>query len=37
VIGVTEMRLFDLRVTVERIEGRSVSGLEIGDFFEVTE
>ena len=37
VIGVTEMRLFDLRVTVERIEGRSVCGLEIGDFFEVTE
>ncbi len=34
---VTEMRLFDLRVTVERIEGRSVCGLEVGDFFEVTE
>ena len=34
---VTEMRLYDLRVTVERIEGRSVCGLEVGDFFEVTE
>ena len=36
-IDVTEMRLYDLRVTVERIEGRSVCGLEVGDFFEVTE
>ena len=33
----TELRLYDLRVTVERIEGRSVCGLEVGDFFEVTE
>jgi uncharacterized repeat protein (TIGR04076 family) len=33
----TDMRLFDLRVTVERIEGRSVCGLEVGDYFEVTE
>ncbi|HEU5263992.1 MAG TPA: TIGR04076 family protein [Gaiellaceae bacterium] len=33
----TGMRLYDLRVTVERIEGRSVCGLEIGDYFEVTE
>jgi uncharacterized repeat protein (TIGR04076 family) len=32
-----EMRLFDLRVTVERIEGRSVCGLTVGDYFEVTE
>ena len=31
------MRLYDLRVTVERVEGRSVCGLEVGDFFEVTE
>src|SRR4029453_13854524 len=31
------MRLYDLRVTVERIEGRSVCGLEVGDYFEVTE
>lgn len=29
--------LFDVRVTVERIEGRSVCGLEVGDYFEVTE
>jgi uncharacterized repeat protein (TIGR04076 family) len=34
---VTEMQLFDLRVTVERIEGRSVCGLEVGDYFELTE
>ncbi len=31
------MRLFDIRVTVERIEGRSVCGLQVGDYFEVTE
>ena len=31
------MRIFDLRVTVERIEGRSVCGLAVGDCFEVTE
>jgi uncharacterized repeat protein (TIGR04076 family) len=31
------MRLYDLRVIVESIEGRSVCGLEVGDFFEVTE
>ena len=29
--------LYDLRVTVERIEGRSVCGLQVGDFFELTE
>ena len=29
--------LFDLRVTVERIEGRSVCGLEVGDYFELTD
>ena len=34
---VTEMRLYDIRVTVERIEGRSVCGLSVGDYFEVTE
>lgn len=28
--------LYDLRVTVERIEGRSVCGLRVGDWFEVT-
>lgn len=30
------MTLFDLRVTVERIEGRSVCGLQVGDYFELT-
>ena len=29
--------LYNLRVTVERIEGRSVCGLEVGDYFELTE
>ncbi len=29
--------LYDLRVTVERIDGRSVCGLQVGDFFELTE
>lgn len=29
------MRLFNLRVTVEEIRGRSVCGLEVGDSFEV--
>ena len=33
----TEMKLYDIRVTVERIEGRSVCGLEVGDYFDVTE
>jgi uncharacterized repeat protein (TIGR04076 family) len=32
-----ETRLYDLRVTVERIEGRSVCGLRVGDYFELTE
>lgn len=30
------MDLYDIRVTVERIEGRSVCGLSEGDYFEVT-
>ncbi len=29
------MQLFDLRVTVERIEGRSVCGLQVGDHFDL--
>lgn len=29
------MELFDLRVTVESIEGRSVCGLAVGDWFEL--
>lgn len=31
------MELYDIRVTVERIEGRSVCGLQEGDYFEVTD
>ena len=27
--------VYDLRVTVERIEGRSVCGMSVGDFFEL--
>ena len=27
--AMTEMQLYDLRVTVERIEGRSVCGLQV--------
>jgi uncharacterized repeat protein (TIGR04076 family) len=30
-------QLANLRVTVDRIEGRSVCGLAVGDYFEVTE
>ena len=29
------MELFDLRVTVDRIEGRSVCGMRVGDYFEL--
>jgi uncharacterized repeat protein (TIGR04076 family) len=32
---VTDMELFDLRVTVESIEGRPVCGLAVGDWFEL--
>jgi uncharacterized repeat protein (TIGR04076 family) len=31
------LKLYDLRVTVESIEGRSVCGLSVGDYFELTE
>ncbi len=31
------MELWDLRVTVESIEGRSVCGLAVGDYFELTQ
>jgi uncharacterized repeat protein (TIGR04076 family) len=31
----TDMELFDLRVTVTSIEGRSVCGLAVGDWFEL--
>lgn len=30
-----EMALFDLKVIVDRIEGRSVCGMQVGDYFEV--
>jgi uncharacterized repeat protein (TIGR04076 family) len=29
--------LYDLRVVVERIEGRSVCGMRVGDWFELTQ
>ena len=32
-----QFTLYDLRITVVAIEGRAVCGLEVGDFFEVTE
>ncbi|MCL4251440.1 MAG: TIGR04076 family protein [Anaerolineae bacterium] len=32
-----DFEIYDLRVTVERIEGRSVCGLTVGDYFELTE
>ena len=32
-----EFEIYDLRVTVEQIEGRSVCSLEVGDYFELTE
>ena len=32
-----EFELYDLRVTVEAIEGRSVCGMRVGDYFELTE
>jgi uncharacterized repeat protein (TIGR04076 family) len=31
------VKLYDLRVTVVEIQGRSVCGLSVGDYFEVTE
>ena len=33
----SEFELYDLRVTVDSIGGRSVCGLEVGDYFEVVE
>jgi uncharacterized repeat protein (TIGR04076 family) len=32
-----QFELYDLRVTVVAIEGRSVCGLQVGDYFELTE
>ena len=31
-----DMELYDLRVTVDSIEGRPVCGLAVGDYFELT-
>ena len=31
-----DMELYDLRVVVDRIEGRSVCGMAVGDYFELT-
>ena len=30
------MELFDLRIVVDRIEGRPVCGMKVGDYFDVT-
>ena len=32
-----DMELYDLRVTVQEIAGRSVTGLSVGDYIELTE
>ena len=32
-----DFELYDLRVTVVLIEGRSVCGMQVGDYFELTE
>lgn len=32
-----DFELYDLRITVEKIEGRSVCGLSVGDYFDLTE
>ena len=32
-----DMELYDLRVSVDRIEGRSVCGMAVGDHFELTD
>lgn len=32
-----QFELYDLRVTVHEIQGRSVCGLQVGDYFELTE
>jgi len=33
----TDMELFDLRVTVDRIDGRPVCGLKVGDHFDLVD
>jgi uncharacterized repeat protein (TIGR04076 family) len=32
-----DFELYDLRVVVDAIEGRSVCGLQVGDYFELTD
>ncbi|GAB2601328.1 hypothetical protein Aab01nite_63990 [Paractinoplanes abujensis] len=32
----SEMDIYDLRVSVDRIEGRSVCGMNVGDHFDLT-
>lgn len=32
-----EFELYDLRLVVDRIEGRSVCGMQVGDYIEITE
>lgn len=34
--GADVTEVYDLRVSVERIEGRSVCGMAVGDYFDVT-
>lgn len=33
----SDFTIYDLRVTVTAIEGRSVCGMQVGDYFELTE
>jgi len=35
-VSENDMELYDLRVVVDRIEGRSVCGMKVGDYFELT-
>lgn len=37
VVGGGDMEVYDLRVSVDRIEGRSVCGMAVGDHFELTD
>lgn len=32
-----DFEIYDLRITVEAIEGRSVCGMQVGDYFDLTE
>ena len=36
VIGDNRVELFDIKVVVDRIEGRPVCGMQVGDYLEVT-